>query len=309
MVTAARRLSGGEACRLALACALVEARRTARPALIIADEFAAMLDDVSAAALCAAVRRLIGSPAGESLALLVATARTDLLRHLRPDQVIFKPLGGAAQVFRPRWSAGKVPATRPWLSQPRRWRIVRGSLQDYRMLAGFHYLAGPPAAHKRVYVIRVGGRAGFCGRFCPVAGVLVISPPLLNVRGRNIATAGRYATGRRAAAVARLNAEVEAISRVVVHPSYRGLGLAKRLVRHALAKAQMPIVECLAVMGRIHPLFDRAGMAAYHVPAPRRRPYVYYFWIAPRGHRAYRYPPETAKRRLRGASTARGAKG
>lgn len=297
MVTPTMRLSGGQAYRLAVACALVQARQTARPALVIADEFAAMLDDASAAALCTAIRRLIGSPAGRGLALLVGTARTDLLRHLRPDQVIFKGLGEPAERW--RWRRALAAAgTAPTVSRPRGWRIVRGSLHDYRRLARFHYLAGPPAAHKRVYVVRPGRGAGVSRRFRPVAGVLVISPPLLGVRGRNIATGGRYAC-RGPAAIARLNAEVEAISRVIVHPSYRGLGLAGRMVRHALVNAQTPVVETLAVMGRIHPLFDRAGMAAYHVPAPRHRPYVYYFWIAPRGHRAYRCPPDIAKRRLR----------
>jgi len=308
MVTPAGRLSGGQAYRLALAAAILEARQAGRPMLVVADEFAATLDDDSAAALCLAMRKLIGSPNGAGLALLVGTARRDLLRNLQTDQVVFKPLGGPAECYRSQRATPRLSALRGG-GDPRRWRIARGTLRDYHSLAGFHYLAGPPATHKRVYVIRPPGGAGLAGRLCPPVAVLVVSPPLPSVRGRNIATAGRYSTAGRAISLARLNAEVEAISRVVVHPVYRGLGLAGRLIRHALAKAQTPVVEALAVMGRVHPLFDRAGMAAYHVPAPTHRPYVYYLWIAPRRHRSYRYPPDIAKRRLRRVAPIRSTKG
>ena len=56
------------------------------------------------------------------------------------------------------------------------------------------------------------------------------------------------------------------ISRVVVHPQWRGLGLAVRLVRHALATAVTPYTEAIAAMGKVHPFFEKAGMTAYHRP-------------------------------------------
>jgi len=100
-----------------------------------------------------------------------------------------------------------------------------------------------------------------------------VSPPLLNVRGRNIATAGRYCGADRAGAIELLNREVECISRVIVHPVYRGSGLAVRLVRHALATGRAPLMEALAAMGQVNPFFVEAGMRAYHlgpdVPAAR----------------------------------------
>ena len=75
-----------------------------------------------------------------------------------------------------------------------------------------------------------------------------------------MATGGRYGGPDRRAAAALLNAEVEAISRVIVHPVYRGCGLAVRLIRHALMHAETPMVEALAAMGAVHPLFEKAGM-------------------------------------------------
>jgi len=62
-----------------------------------------------------------------------------------------------------------------------------------------------------------------------------------------------------------LNEELECISRVVVHPMFRGCGLAVKLVRRAIAAAETPMVEALAAMGAVHPFFEKAGMTAYRL--------------------------------------------
>ncbi len=160
-----------------------------------------------------------------------------------------------------RWS---LPSPPRGLGDPRRWPIERGSIHDYDRLSPFHYLAGRPAAHKRVYVIRPPHRASV-GCVPDIAAVLVVSPPVFNVRGRNLATGGRYAGPDRGAGLAMLNAEVECISRVIVHPVYRACGLAVRLVREAIASAPTRHVEALAAMGTVHPFFEKAGMRAYPV--------------------------------------------
>ncbi len=268
LITPARCLSGGQLHRLAIAEALFTARGGSGPRLVIADEFAAMLDHETAAVLCRQVRKLITNSA---ICLLAATPRVELLECLQPDQLISKPLGERAGVSDGKFEIGKRNfeiASRP----PESWRIVRAAMADYESLGRFHYLAGPPAAHKRVYAIRApwAVRGGAVRLGLPdVAAVLVVSPPLVNVRGRNIATHGRYTGPDRASAISLLNAEIECISRVIVHPVYRGCGLAVRLVRHALATAETPMVEALAAMGAVHPFFERAGMKAYRLERDR----------------------------------------
>ena len=194
--------------------------------------------------------------------MLLATPRPEVIPHLRPDRVIVKPLRRPPQVL-------PGPGRSNGGNLPHRWRVKPGSLRDYHALSGFHYLAGPPACHKRVYVVRppcaTRRRRWREMTSADLAGVLVVSPPLPNVRGRNIATSGRYAGLGRGAALELLNAEMECISRVIVHPTYRGCGLAVRLVRHALATAETPLMEALAAMGRVHPFFERAGMTAFHL--------------------------------------------
>ena len=156
LVTPARRLSAGQLYRLALARAFWRAaahRRRGGAGVIVADEFASNLDDETAAALCARVRRWCHR---QPVALVVATARASLLEHLRPDRVIVKPLGRPGWTVRPRWPRPRAAAA----AAVRRWPVRLGSIQDYHALAEFHYLTGPPAAHKRVYVIRRPRRRG-----------------------------------------------------------------------------------------------------------------------------------------------------
>jgi hypothetical protein len=94
--------------------------------------------------------------------------------------------------------------------------------------------------------------------------VLVESYPALSCALREVALGGRYRDmPDRAQAARLLNREVRCISRVVVHPQWRGLGLAVRLVREALATMTTVYTEALAAMGQVHPFFKKAGMIEY----------------------------------------------
>jgi GNAT superfamily N-acetyltransferase len=57
-----------------------------------------------------------------------------------------------------------------------------------------------------------------------------------------------------------IDAALRVISRVVVHPLWRGRGLAVRLIRYAIATKTHPYVEALATMGWVVPMFRLAGM-------------------------------------------------
>lgn len=151
-------------------------------------------------------------------------------------------------------------------------QLEPGTLRDYHALARFHYRGPRPATVSGVFrlVYRAPSVVGrYLGRRdeTQVVGVLVRSRPRLGCRMRGRALGGRYrglSSGDRARAI---NREVRTISRVVIDPRFRGLGLAVRLVRHALAHAETPYTEALAAMGRVHPFFEKAGMTRYDPPA------------------------------------------
>jgi GNAT superfamily N-acetyltransferase len=154
-----------------------------------------------------------------------------------------------------------------------------GTRRDYLALAAHHYRANAPVTASRVLTL-VDPTPSIVSRFTgepddqpQVVAVLVESYPALSCALRDQALPGRYTgSSDRAAAAKTLNAELRCISRVVVHPQWRGLGLAVRLVRHALDTATTAYTEALAAMGHVHPFFQQAGMTAYHRwPHPREQ--------------------------------------
>jgi GNAT superfamily N-acetyltransferase len=96
-----------------------------------------------------------------------------------------------------------------------------------------------------------------------VVAVLIESMPALACRLRDAALPHRYRSTATTSGGDALNAELRCISRVVVHPRWRGLGLAVRLVKAALDTATTRYTEAIAAMGAVHPFFEKAGMTAY----------------------------------------------
>ncbi|MBI5722409.1 MAG: ATP-binding cassette domain-containing protein [Planctomycetes bacterium] len=279
LIRPASRLSAGQLHRLAVAAAIFDASTRRNPSLILADEFASTLDPATAQSLCRQVRKLATEL---SLAIVLATPRTELLDYLQPDRVIVKPLTGAARFVKPSWHGSAMPVH----FNPARWPIVTGDFSDYHELAGVHYLTGPPAFHKRIYAIRVPLHLRRWG-LPRIAAVLFVSPPVACCRGRNLASQGRFIPAgplpRREKILAGLNSNIECISRVIVHPIFRSAGMAVRLIRHAIRRARTPLVEALAAMGRIHPMFVKAGMTAVGLCKGKSRFYNYYISHRPGG--------------------------
>jgi hypothetical protein len=78
---------------------------------------------------------------------------------------------------------------------------------------------------------------------------------MLELRLRNEVTGGRFV--RQAV---RLNREMRVLKRLVIHPDIRGCGFGRWLVARTLKRVGTRFVECLAAMGMVHPVFERAGM-------------------------------------------------
>lgn len=157
--------------------------------------------------------------------------------------------------------------------------IEPGTMRDYDALAVFHYRASPPATVARgprgaPVVLRA--RDAESGS---LAGVLVVSMPTLNGSWRDLAWPGRYSSGDKRRDAARINAELRCISRVVVDPRWRGLGVARGLVRAYLDTPLTPATEALAAMGAVCPFFERAGMTPYTLPpAPHDARFLDALW-------------------------------
>jgi hypothetical protein len=143
----------------------------------------------------------------------------------------------------------------------RKLEIVPGSLDDYEQLASHHYRDGRLSAVKAVFVLRpIGPLGSLTGR---PAGVIVYAMPVPRMELRNRATGNLFKGFDRQTQLALINRNIRCISRIVIEPRLRGVGLATRLVRETLPRVKVPIVEALAVMPRVNPFLEKAGMTAW----------------------------------------------
>jgi len=139
-------------------------------------------------------------------------------------------------------------------------QIVPGCLDDYRRLACYHYLGGRTGPASSIFVLRRAGSE------TPV-GVIIYSNAPAVLELRNIATGGVFGGLDRNTQLELINNNIRRISRLIIEPRYRGIGLASRLVRETMPLVDVPIIEAIAVMGWVNPFFERAGMTAYR-PQP-----------------------------------------
>lgn len=144
-------------------------------------------------------------------------------------------------------------------------KLVPGNAAQYASLAAFHYRDKTLGPVTNIFaMVEENPRRK---PFVPAAGVIVYRPPVPNLGIRNIATGGFFSGLDRASGLQLLNEHVRCISRVIIDPRYRGLGLASRLVRETLPQVGVAMVEASAVMGHCHPFFRKAGMREWQ-PVP-----------------------------------------
>jgi hypothetical protein len=148
-------------------------------------------------------------------------------------------------------------------------QIVRGSFDDYKKLAHFHYRDNWPGAFTAVFALRP-AKTMTCSFDTKTIGVIVYRTPNPRNELRNIATGNLFAGFDRSTQLALVNKNIRCISRVILEPRFRSLGLASRLVRETMPQMNVPIIEGMAVMGAVNPFLERAGMSAYAAKMPVR---------------------------------------
>ncbi len=246
-------LSDGEKFRARLARAIGFASEGAAPGLLIIDEFASGLHRRAAKSIAYNLRRLATR---RGLAVVLATNNDDILSDLQPD-VRLDLKSGRELEFVERKPLQRAPSI--W----RRLRIERGTRRDHDAFYRMHYRTSDELGFvSKVFILRE-GKGG------DPLGICVYSHGPAKLALRNEATDGRYTRNLK-----RLNREMRILRRLVLHPDLRGCGIAHRFVRRTLPLAGTRFVECLASMGAINPVFERAGMkriGVCKVPPKRQR--------------------------------------
>ncbi|MFH1614665.1 MAG: hypothetical protein ABIG61_06250 [Planctomycetota bacterium] len=144
--------------------------------------------------------------------------------------------------------------------------IVRGGLSEYRQLSHFHYRDSKMGPYVAIFAMK--DTRVIRSHFDDVVGVIVYSMPTCGLELRGVATGKLFEGFDRSTRLEQINKKIRCIRRVIIEPRYRGLGLAARLVRQTMPKLGVPIIESLAVMGRVNPFFEKAGMKMYSAVMP-----------------------------------------
>ena len=144
--------------------------------------------------------------------------------------------------------------------------ICKGNMDDYRQLARFHYREHSLGPYAAIYALK----AKKLYRTDETVGVIVYKMPAPALELRNVATGEIFTGFDRTTQLNIVNKNIRCISRVIIDPRFRGIGLASWLVAQTMAKVEIPIVESLAVMGKVNPFFEKAGMKSYSANIPSR---------------------------------------
>ncbi len=208
----------------------------------IFDEFAAMLDRDTAKIVSFNLQKLTRS---EGVCVLAATTHTDLARDLSPSVRIHKRFGKEITVgYHPNKSAEECSLAKEMI-------VEEGTTRDWLELAGFHYRSHRIAAPRKIFCLKRGEE--LCGVI-----VYCYAPP---------ASFGRRLVLPRMS-MQELNKKLSVISRVVVHPKYRTIGLGVKLVGDTLSLAGTEFVEMSAVMAKYNPFAEKAGMRRIALQTP-----------------------------------------
>ena len=244
-----------------------------RSGFVVADEFTATLDRTLAKVVAFNLRKLA---ARTGVGVLAATTHEDVVEDLQPD-VWVRCDDGHVIAERRGWKRRPVSfAGDLWLSD--------GSRADWPHFVRWHYRSHRLAFVRRVIVLWHGAKAvGICVFGSPAASLALRSKffGLHNPRSRVALTA--------------LNDQLWLLQRVVLHPTYRGAGIAAAFVRRACELCPVDWIETLTAMGRANPFFERAGFVrvgtitkkSLLTPAARRQYGAY-------GSKRHRVSAETA---------------
>jgi GNAT superfamily N-acetyltransferase len=138
--------------------------------------------------------------------------------------------------------------------------LSHGTKSDWPYFARWHYRSHYLGLTRKLILL--------WHRDEPIGICVFVSPPIsLKLRNQFFGRSGRWSR----AALQALNRQLVLLQRVVIHPSYRGAGIAAGFVRRSCELCPYPWVETLTQMGHIHPFFEKAGFTRVGICVPQNR--------------------------------------
>jgi len=198
------------------------------------DEFCACLDRDTAKIIAFNLQKIARQ---QGKAVIAATTHGDLFEDLNPSVHVHKRFGEEIQI---KYFSNEAAAE---CSLIREMRVEQGSKADWFKLCVFHYRGHRFAVSRRIFRLVRGDE---------LCGVIVYSYPPPACYGRRLVLPRM--------SIREMNKQLSIISRVVIHPKYRTIGLGAKLIHETLPLVGTPYVEMIAVMAKYNPFAEKAGM-------------------------------------------------
>ena len=198
------------------------------------DEFAAMLDRDTAKVIAYNLQKIARQ---QGKAIIAATTHSDLQEDLKPSVLIQKRFGEEIKIdYFPNTPAKECSLTKEMETEA-------GTKEDWKKLSTFHYRGHGISVPRKIFRMV---------RDNELCGVIVYTYPPPACFGRRLVLPRMT--------MAEINKHLSTINRVVIHPKYRTIGLGEKLIRETLPLAGTTYVELIAVMAKISPFAEKAGM-------------------------------------------------
>jgi len=205
---------------------------------VVADEWCAKLDRVTAKVVSRNVRKLADR---RGVGFLLATTHEDVLADLAPDTVVRCRGGGVVEVRNGRPFRGPVS----FLDE---LELTEGARSDWPWFARWHYRSHAEGFVSRTVLLWHGRE--------PI-GIAMVGPGALNSSARNAAFGLRGMRGRAKARL--INDNFASVVRLVLDPRYRGAGIGALFLRRVAETTDRPWIELTSEMANLVPFAEAAG--------------------------------------------------
>jgi len=228
-------LSDGQRYRYALARCLAGEAKT-----VVADEWCATLDRVTARVISYNVRRLADA---RGVGFLLAGTREDIIDDLQPDQIVRCRGAGVVDV-----QSAPANYRRGPISFRGDLDLCEGKVSDWPYFARWHYRGHGLGPVRRVNLLKHGDeKVGIC--------IFGFGPLTSAQRNRVFGLGGKMSSARAEV----INRNFACVSRLVLDPRYRGAGIGGWFLRSACEAAPWPWIELISEMANLVPFYKTAG--------------------------------------------------
>ncbi|KAF1340673.1 MULTISPECIES: hypothetical protein [Bacillus] len=237
-------LSEGQKTRFLLAMAL-----SRNPSIIIVDEFLSNLDRITAKVVAYSFQKICRK---QEIHLIVASAHNDLIEALAPDILIDLDLNGTHRIT-------NRPIEKPFVPDISGVQVESGTIKDYEELKRFHYFGDEDLFvdnefETEIFTIRLKEKC---------IGVSVMKSPY----PKDWEEIDYFKD---------INDRIRCLVRLIIHPSFRTIGLSKLLMRPKFL--DVPYIETRSALGLYMPIYLSGGYSRTELPDNKLSPLRQKLW-------------------------------